>query len=138
MAKAKRKVTKTRKRRPSAARTTVVERLKKKLASAKKRITTLSQEVDSLKHPSPRKTAAWVIQLLTPRQWQVLRLFVDHPNDKEIARMLKITPATVRTHLVSIERKLGVDSRNEILNYAHAHGPLPPSLGELPGEGLPT
>lgn len=125
MAKPKRKIAKGEKSRPGAPRTNVVERLKRQLASAKARIATQDKEIYSLKHPGLPETPAWVVEPLTKREWEVLRLFVKHPNDQEIARKLAISPSTVRTHLVSIERKLGVDSRNEILIYAQAHGPLP-------------
>lgn len=129
---AKKKGKKAAKPRLRAKRPSVVERMKQKLASAKKRIAALSKDVYRLEHPSPLEIPAWVAGLLTPREWKVLRHFVDHPNDREIARILGTKPSTVRHQLASIERKLGVDSRNAILIYAHAHGPIPPSLGGGP------
>jgi DNA-binding NarL/FixJ family response regulator len=48
---------------------------------------------------------------LTNREWQVLDLMRDGLTTKEIGARLFITGVTVRTHISSIRRKLGVDSR---------------------------
>jgi DNA-binding NarL/FixJ family response regulator len=48
---------------------------------------------------------------LSNREWQVLDLLRDGLTTKEIAARLFISGVTVRTHISSILRKLGVDSR---------------------------
>lgn len=48
---------------------------------------------------------------LTIREAQVLRLLCCGKHDREIARELVISSATVRKHLEHVYRKLGVDSR---------------------------
>jgi DNA-binding NarL/FixJ family response regulator len=48
---------------------------------------------------------------LTSREWQILELLRDGLSTKEIATRLFISTATVRTHVVSIRRKLGAETR---------------------------
>lgn len=51
---------------------------------------------------------------LSAREAEVARHYVDGLSYKEIARMLEISPGTVRTHLNAIYRKLAVSSRTEL------------------------
>ncbi|MCU9948299.1 LuxR C-terminal-related transcriptional regulator [Pseudomonas sp. PDM13] len=48
---------------------------------------------------------------LTPRQQDVLRLIANGMSNKEIARELDISPFTVRIHVSSLLRTLGVNTR---------------------------
>jgi DNA-binding CsgD family transcriptional regulator len=48
---------------------------------------------------------------LTERELEVLQLVAEGLTNREIARWLFISPATVRTHLEHVFRKLGVRSR---------------------------
>ena len=48
---------------------------------------------------------------LTPREWEVLSLAADGLSGPELAHELVLSPATVKTHLESIYRKLGVRNR---------------------------
>jgi DNA-binding NarL/FixJ family response regulator len=50
---------------------------------------------------------------LTSREWQILELLRDGLSTKEIATRLFISTATVRTHVVSIRRKLGAETRED-------------------------
>jgi NarL family two-component system response regulator LiaR len=54
---------------------------------------------------------------LTEREWQVLDLVVEHATTGEIARRLRVSPATVRTHVKHILKKLGMHSRDEAIRY---------------------
>jgi NarL family two-component system response regulator LiaR len=56
----------------------------------------------------PRPT---VLEQLTPRELDVLRLVVEGFANKEIARRLAITEKTVKTHVSSILQKLNVTDR---------------------------
>jgi len=58
---------------------------------------------------------------LTPRERQVVRLVAEGLKNKEIARTLLISEATVSHHLTSIFNKLGVTSRLQLAIYAHHH-----------------
>ena len=50
---------------------------------------------------------------LTAAEQTVLRLLIQHRSDKEMAQLLGIRPATVRTHLRNLFGKLGVRTREE-------------------------
>lgn len=50
---------------------------------------------------------------LSPRELDVLGLLTDGLENKQIARSLDISEATVKTHLKSLYRRLGVRSRAE-------------------------
>ncbi len=59
---------------------------------------------------------------LTDREVEVLRLLATGSTNKEIARFLFVTEATVKSHLVHIFRKLGVDSRSRAVHLAQDTG----------------
>jgi DNA-binding NarL/FixJ family response regulator len=58
------------------------------------------------------------IQLLSPRELQVLRLMIEGLNNTEIAERLFISPSTVKTHVSHILDKLNVSNRVEAVRYA--------------------
>lgn len=72
---------------------------------------------------------------LTPRQQQILSYAVFGLSAKEIARMLNISPETVREHMEEAYRRLGANSRSQAISLAYANGLLteinPPPLGIL-------
>jgi DNA-binding CsgD family transcriptional regulator len=55
---------------------------------------------------------------LTPREIEVLRELSLGGSYGDIARALFVTENTVKTHLTSIYRKLGVDRRADALQVA--------------------
>lgn len=59
---------------------------------------------------------------LTPRELEVLGLAGDGLTNHEIARSLHIGEATVKSHLVHIYRKLGVDDRTHAVTTALKKG----------------
>lgn len=62
-----------------------------------------------------------MISLLTPREFEVLRLLVEGKANKEIAATLAIAVRTVETHRARIMLKLGVHSISELIHYAIQH-----------------
>ena len=61
---------------------------------------------------------------LTKRELDVLRLFDSELSTQQIAQRLYVAPSTVRTYIKSINRKLGVSSREEAVKQAHTSGLL--------------
>ena len=59
---------------------------------------------------------------LTPREREVLQSLAEGLNDREIGQQLHVSTETVRTHMVNILGKLGVESRLQALVYALRHG----------------
>lgn len=59
---------------------------------------------------------------LTDREVEVLRLLSTGATNREIARALFVTEATVKTHLVHIFTKLGVDTRSRASHVARERG----------------
>ena len=50
---------------------------------------------------------------LTPRQLDIVPLVAEGLSNKEIARLLEVSPETVKTHLSAVFRRLGVAGRVE-------------------------
>ena len=59
-----------------------------------------------------------VLDQLTPREQEVLRLIARGYAYKEIARRLGISPKTVEHHVSSVLRKLQLSSRHELTRWA--------------------
>lgn len=62
------------------------------------------------------------IPKLTDREIEVLKLLATGVTNKEISRDLFVTEATVKSHLVHIFTKLGVDSRSRAIHVAQETG----------------
>jgi two-component system, NarL family, response regulator NreC len=58
---------------------------------------------------------------LTPREREVLRLIALGHTSVEIAQRLGLSPRTIETHRARIHRKLGLDTRAELVQYAMRH-----------------
>ena len=58
------------------------------------------------------------IDRLTERETEVARLIAAGSTNKEVGRQLQLSPITVRNHLSSILRKLGIAKRGELAAFA--------------------
>ena len=54
---------------------------------------------------------------LTPRELEIATAYANGDTYRRIANRLFIAPATVRTHLATIYRKLGVSSKIELNTF---------------------
>ena len=72
-----------------------------------------SRVIKGMRSPLPK---------LTARELEVLRLLVTGSTNREIARTLFVSEATVKSHLVHIFTKLGVDSRSRAIHVAQETG----------------
>ena len=66
--------------------------------------------------------SAGPVEVLTPRELEVLRLLAIGLGNKEIAGRLKISDHTVKFHVASIMGKLGAASRTEAVTLGIRHG----------------
>ncbi len=68
-----------------------------------------------------RRSPAPDFGLLTAREREVLLLLAGGPSNRSLAQHLGVAERTVRAHLTSITRKLGVRSRLEAALLATVH-----------------
>jgi len=64
---------------------------------------------------------------LTPREAEVLRLIAAGQSNREIARALFVSEATVKTHVNRIFAKTGACDRVQAIRYAYTHGYAEPA-----------
>jgi DNA-binding NarL/FixJ family response regulator len=57
---------------------------------------------------------------LTAREWEVAELLLRSASTSDIAAELGVAPVTVRRHVGSVERKLGVSTRAEVIELLTA------------------
>jgi len=67
------------------------------------------------------EAGAGVRDKLTPREREVLRLIALGHTSVEIAEKLGLSPRTIETHRARIHRKLGLDTRAQLVGYALQH-----------------
>jgi predicted ATPase/DNA-binding CsgD family transcriptional regulator len=72
-----------------------------------------------------RPSTGWAS--LTPSELEVARLVGEHLSNPEIAARLFVSRATVKTHLVHIFAKLGIESRSELAAQAISRRQTSPS-----------
>jgi len=62
------------------------------------------------------------VPTLSPREKEILKLLANGFSNKEIAEKLVISLSTVHTHRNNLMKKLGLNSRHEIIQYARQRG----------------
>ena len=60
---------------------------------------------------------------LTSREWEVWQLLCDGATTREIADRLNLVPATVRSHVAAVMRKLGAPDRASVISVLRADPP---------------
>jgi DNA-binding CsgD family transcriptional regulator len=76
-----------------------------------------SLATDALADPGAQPIPA--LDGLRPRERTILGLYAEGLSAEEIAKMLFISPHTVRTHVKNAFRRLGIHSRNEAAELVH-------------------
>lgn len=81
---------------------------------------------------SARRAAVEPAEPLTEREGDVLRLVAQGHTNAEVGERLFVSPSTVKTHLASLQPKLGARNRVELAAWAWQSGrmddlPPPPS-----------
>jgi DNA-binding NarL/FixJ family response regulator len=64
---------------------------------------------------------------LTTREWEVVELLLRSASTSEIATQLGVAPVTVRRHVGSVEQKLGVSTRAEVVALLTAEAGTAPA-----------
>ncbi len=70
-------------------------------------------------------------ETLSPRESQIASAYAQGDTYQAIAARLGIAPSTVRTHLATIYRKLGVSSKLQLLKRTETAAPADPTT-DLP------
>jgi DNA-binding NarL/FixJ family response regulator len=70
--------------------------------------------------PAPERSP--LLDTLTAREEDVLRLLAEGLTNAEIAARMYLGEATVRTHLSRVLLKLGLRTRVQAVVFAHRHG----------------
>jgi ATP/maltotriose-dependent transcriptional regulator MalT len=65
-----------------------------------------------------------MINPLSEREREVLRLIAEGHSNQQIAQMLVVAESTIKTHLNNIYAKLNVNSRLQALTRAYTSGLL--------------
>ncbi|MDQ4033911.1 MAG: LuxR C-terminal-related transcriptional regulator [Actinomycetota bacterium] len=86
---------------------------RQRLASLSAAIRSVGRHHDQIDQAGPR------LQLLTPREREVVEYLVGGVTDREIARSLAISPRTVHKHLETIFRKLDIGNRTSLIALIH-------------------
>ncbi len=68
--------------------------------------------------PERPAAAGGLVEPLSPRELEVLRLMALGRTNQEIARELVVAPGTIKAHAASIYRKLDVANRTEAVARA--------------------
>jgi DNA-binding NarL/FixJ family response regulator len=61
---------------------------------------------------------------LTPRQWEVLQLFLQGLRVATISSRLGVSRSTVRNHLATIFQKCGVHSQSALIEFFRNRAPI--------------
>ena len=56
---------------------------------------------------------------LTERELEVLRLLQTELSVSELGKLLYVSPSTIKSHVKSVYRKLGVSSHRQAVEQAH-------------------
>ena len=79
----------------------------------------LERQERKLRKTRPSRTGSMDGQF-TERELEVLRLLHTELSVSELGKLLYVSPSTIKSHVKSVYRKLGVSSRKEAVEQAYA------------------
>jgi DNA-binding NarL/FixJ family response regulator len=90
----------------------------------------LSQKIDEIViedyiHPQKINNAKTPLELLSPREREVLQLVAEGKTSQEIANILYLSPKTIETYRSRLMQKLGVKDIPGLVKFAIQHGLTP-------------
>ncbi len=86
----------------------------------------LARLLDRFAHPAATESTDAVLERLTEREREILRLVAEGLSNAEIAARLFVGETTVKTHVSNLLRKLGVRDRVQAVITAYDSGLIQP------------
>lgn len=83
---------------------------------------TVIEKLKSLRQGNRSPETSDGIDALSDREREVLGLICEGISDAEISTMLRLSPNTVRNHIASLYRKIGVNRRSAAIIWARERG----------------
>jgi DNA-binding CsgD family transcriptional regulator len=83
---------------------------------------TVLEKLKAMRHGRQDTEASEEIDALSDREQEVLGLICRGTSDTEMSRMLQLSPNTVRNHIASLYRKIGVNRRSAAVIWARERG----------------
>jgi DNA-binding CsgD family transcriptional regulator len=113
-------------RKPSAAQEKLFTKVAEGVAPTLERIDRTTESLELLSASLAKEALALpgtlpspALEPLRPRERTILNLYAEGLSAEEIARVLIISPHTVRTHVKNAFRRLGIHSRAEAADLVH-------------------
>lgn len=69
-----------------------------------------------------------VLASLTPREREILTLIAQGHSNREIAKLLYVSESTVKNHISSIYKKVGLNGRSRLVLLAIQNGLVTPEV----------
>jgi DNA-binding NarL/FixJ family response regulator len=88
--------------------------------------TALTRLLERFSHPQQHDPSAVLLETLTDREIEILRLVAEGLSNAEIAERLVVGESTVKTHVSNLLRKLGVRDRVQAVIAAYDGGLVQP------------
>jgi DNA-binding CsgD family transcriptional regulator len=83
---------------------------------------TIVEKVKALRQRNDETTASDGVDALSDRELEVLGLICEGVGDAEMSTTLRLSPNTVRNHIASLYRKIGVNRRSALVIWARERG----------------
>jgi len=86
----------------------------------------LTRSTEQRRHAADKNTARRLLDLLTPREFEVMQLLITGMLNKQVGGALGITEKTVKCHRGHLMQKLGVTSVAELIGLVQKAEVPPP------------
>jgi DNA-binding CsgD family transcriptional regulator len=87
------------------------------IAAVEAAVRTIVEKLKALRQPTPAPRTA-DLDVLTDREREVLALICEGRSDAEMGAMLHLSQNTIRNHIASLYRKIGVNRRSAAIIWA--------------------